>query len=107
MPGVCRVGDLCTGTCDIGAIDCPHNYSGGTCNNGSPSVFINNKAAVRVGDTGATNCPHGGSFSSVAGSSSVYINGEKAVRIGDGITCSVCSHSGTHSTGSGTVFIGG
>lgn len=107
MPGVCRVGDTCSGTCDIGAIDCPHTYNGGTCDNGSPSVFINGKAVVRVGDTGATNCPHIGSFSSTEGSSSVFVNGKAVVRIGDSISCVRCGKSGTHTTGSGTVIIGG
>lgn len=107
MPGAVRVGDLCSGTCDMGYIDCPHSYSGGTCDNGSPSVFINSKAAVRVDDTGATHCPHSGNFKSVAGSSTVFINGKAAVRIGDNITCNSCAHSGSHTTGSGSVFIGG
>ena len=107
MPGACRVGDLCAGNCDIGALDCPHTYNGGTCDFGSPSVFINGKAAVRIGDTGATNCQHSGNFSSVEGSSTVFINGKKAARIGDGITCNSCGQSGEHTTGSSTVYIGG
>ncbi len=107
MPGACRVGDTCSGTCDIGAIDCPHTYDGGTCDNGSPSVFINQRAAVRVDDTGATNCPHGGNFKSTAGSATVFVNGKAAARIGDNITCAVCAQGGSHTTGSGTVFIGG
>ena len=107
MPGACKMGDLCSGTCNIGEMDCPHTYNGGTCDLGSPSVFINGNAAVRFGDTGATHCPHSGTFESSAGSSTVYINGKKAVRIGDGITCISCGQSGTHTTGSGSVFIGG
>ena len=107
MPGACRVGDTCSGKCDIGALCCPHNYDGGTCDNGSPSVFINGKAAVRYGDTGTTYCPHNGSFSSNGGSSTVFINGKKAARIGDSIVCSRCGESGSHTTGSGTVYIGG
>lgn len=107
MPGVCRVGDTCAGICDIGAIDCPHNYSGGTCDTGSPSVFVEGKAVVRVGDTGATNCPHSGNFKSSAGSATVFVNKIPVARIGDGITCTVCGNSGSHTTGSGTVIIGG
>lgn len=107
MAAACRVGDTCAGTCNIGAPDCPHTYSGGTCDTGSPSVFINKKAAVRVNDTGATHCPHGGSFKSSAGSATVFINGKAAVRVGDSITCNTCAQGGSHTTGSGSVFIGG
>lgn len=107
MPGAVKVGDLCSGTCDIGECECPHTYDGGTCDYGSPSVFINGKAACRVGDGGATNCPHGGSFSSTVGSSTVFINNKAAVRTGDSISCTVCGESGSHTTGSSTVFIGG
>ena len=107
MAAACRVGDTCSGTCNIGAMDCPHSYSGGTCDTGSSSVFINGKAAVRVNDTGETHCPHDGNFKSVAGSATVFINGKAAVRVGDYITCSRCAQGGSHTTGSGTVFIGG
>lgn len=107
MPGAVRKGDLCAGVCDMGYEDCPHVYSGGVCGNGSPNVFIGGYEAVRIGDTGATNCPHSGSFRSNAGSATVYINGISAVRVGDGIICIACGKGGDHTTGSDTVFIGG
>lgn len=107
MTGAVRQGDLCAGTCDMGYEECPHSYSGGVCSGGSPSVFFNSKSAVRIGDTGETYCPHGGSFSSDAGSSTVFINGIAAVRIGDGISCMKCGQPGSHTTGSESVFIGG
>lgn len=72
---------------------------------GSPNVFINGRAAGRVGDSyaphGCVNHPtHSGVIAS--GSSSVYINGKAAGRIGDPVSC-----GGTVAEGSSNVFIGG
>lgn len=107
MASAVRVGDKCSGTCNMGYIDCPHSYSGGTCDTGSSDVFFDGRAAHRSEDTGATNCPHIGSFSSLGGSSKVFINGKPAIRVGDSIRCSKCGNSGVHTTGSQSVFIGG
>ena len=72
---------------------------------GSPNVFINGRAAGRVGDSyaphGCVNHPtHSGVIAS--GSSSVYINGKAAGRFGDPVSC-----GGTVAEGSSNVFIGG
>lgn len=71
----------------------------------SPNVYINGRAAGRVGDSyaahGCINHPtHSGVIAS--GSASVFINGKAAGRIGDPVSC-----GGTVAEGSSNVFIGG
>lgn len=71
----------------------------------SPNVFINGKAAGRVGDSysshGCVAHPnHSGTIS--AGSGTVFINGRAAGRVGDAVSC-----GGTVAQGSSDVFIGG
>ncbi|WP_314905014.1 PAAR domain-containing protein [Selenomonas artemidis] len=106
MPGAARIGDRETGTCDLGLPDCPHTRNG-TNTEASPNVLINGRGAHRRGDTGPCNCPHGGVFATTGGSGTVFINGKAAVRIGDATTCGSCGQGGSHTTGSGNVFIGG
>ncbi|UXT51855.1 uropathogenic specific protein [Agrobacterium tumefaciens] len=78
----------------------PSNATGG-----SPTVFINGKPAMRVGDSYAAHtCPkHGGGHGRALaeGSASVSINGRPAGRIDDAIDC-----GGTAQTGSSNVSIG-
>ena len=71
---------------------------------GSPNVFINGKAAGRVGDSyaphGCINHPsHSGTIAS--GSATVFINRKAAGRVGDAVSC------GGVAEGSSNVFIGG
>lgn len=70
----------------------------------SPNVFINGKAAGRIGDSYSSHScrvhsPHAGSVSS--GSGTVFINGKPAARIGDSVSC-----GGNVAEGSPNVFIG-
>jgi uncharacterized Zn-binding protein involved in type VI secretion len=74
---------------------------------GSPTVFIDNRPAARVGDIttlhkkpGGKKCiPHVATIAT--GSSRVFINGKPAARVGDALLdCTVIL------TGSPTVFIG-
>ncbi|GMB00930.1 PAAR domain-containing protein [Pelosinus sp. IPA-1] len=106
MAAVTRQGDSTTGVCNLGLPCCPHGRSG-TNQTDSPNVYVNGKPVHRLHDTGPTNCPHGGTFQSVGGSSTVFINGQPATRIGDTTTCLLCGQSGSHSSGSPNVFIGG
>lgn len=106
MPAATRKGDSETGTCDLGLPDCPHTRNG-TNSLVSDNVFINGRGAHRKSDTGPCNCPHGGTFISVGGSGSVFINGRAATRVGDATSCQACGKSGSHTAGSGNVFIGG
>lgn len=98
MPASVRKGDMSSGH--------PHCYPATPAVEGSPNVFVNNRAAVRLGDAWATHgacdqhTPHSGVSSS--GSSSVFINGKAACRIGDSISC-----GDTMAEGSPNVFIGG
>lgn len=96
MPATTRVGDNNTGH-DL----CPPVALA----SGSSNVFINGRAAVRVGDSYSSHScdvhlPHVGAISS--GSSSVFINGLAAGRIGDSVSC-----GGSVAQGSSDVFIGG
>ena len=106
MPAAARLGDQEVGICDMGLPCCSHSRTG-TNGTVSPDVYINNLGAHRKSDTGPCNCPHGGTFITTGGSTTVFINGRAAIRIGDGTTCQDCGQSGSHTTGSGNVFIGG
>lgn len=87
MPGVTRKGT---------------DSAGGSLAAGSPDVFVNGAAAVRIGDavTGHGDAPHD-SPTMAAGSGSVFVNGIGVCRDGDAATC------GDAATGSGDVFAGG
>lgn len=106
MSSATRVGDNTSGMCDIGCDFCPHGRTG-TNSGGSSNVFINGRAAHRLGDSIDISCPHGGSGESTSGSRSVFINGIPATRTGDSTICVVCGQGGSHSNGSSNVFIGG
>lgn len=106
MSAVCRNGDSTTGVCNPGLPCCPHSRSG-TVSVVSGDVNANGLGVHRLGDTGPTNCPHGGTFASVAGSGSVFCNGQPVVRIGDATVCQGCGQGGSHTSGSGNVFVGG
>ena len=106
MPAATILGDGTTGTCNMGLPCCPHGRSG-TNGTVSSDVFINGLGAHRKGDTGSTNCPHGGTFASMGASATVFINGKGATRIGDTTVCQGCGMSGSHTSGSPNVFIGG
>ena len=96
MSNATRLGDL-----DTGHDACPAT----ALVSASPNVFINGKAAGRVGDSYATHgCVSHASHSGViaAGSTSVFINGKAAGRIGDPVSC-----GGSVAEGSSNVFIGG
>ena len=96
MSSATRLGDLDTGH-DV----CPPT----ALVTASPNVFINGKAAGRVGDSYAAHgCVSHPSHSGViaAGSASVFINGKAAGRIGDPVSC-----GGAVAEGSNNVFIGG
>ena len=78
MPAVARVGDP-------GVVHC----SGYNIAAGSPDVFINNRAAARVGDPSTAHQVPGGkrcgthSSTIASGSRDVFINGRAMARVGD------------------------
>ena len=104
MSDVTRVGDSHSGTCSHGADCCPHSVSG-EFTEGSPNVFVNGKAVVRVGDSLEHNCPHCGTGEASGGSSTVFANGQAVVREGDPV--SYPGGSGTVNQGSSNVSAGG
>lgn len=75
MAAASRLADVCTG------------HPGGPprpCITGSPNVYINSRAALRVGDAWAGH-PHGGIQST--GANTVFINGRRLGRVADHISC--------------------
>ena len=86
MPGVTRKGT---------------DSAGGSLAAGSPNVFVDGAAAVRIGDavTGHGDAPHDSPTMS-AGSGSVFVNGIGVCRAGDAATC------GHTASGSGDVNAG-
>lgn len=94
MPGVCRLGDNCTGH------DC---FGPRTNDSASGNVFVNSTGVHRQGDHWITHCCGPACHDSVlsVGSSTVYINGMQAGRIGDAIGC-----GSVVASGSGNVFFG-
>lgn len=89
MPAVVRIADVCSGH-DA----CPPRAAV----SGSPDVYINGRAAHRVGDAWAAHgcpdhAPHGGVLS--AGSATVYVNGRPLGRIGDPVSCGSSAASGS------------
>ena len=113
MPRFSRAGILGSaerGICSIPIITkhhrCPHRRNANFNGNASPNVFIEGKAAIRLGDGGSCNCPHGGTFSATDSSNSVFINGKGAIRIKDETTCNLCGRKGYVTTACNSVFIG-
>lgn len=92
MPGVARLGDICTGH---GCFPTRVNIGG------SADVFVNSIPAHRQGDGWATHCCgpvcHGSVLAS--GSPNVFANGLELGRIGDPVAC-----GSAVAAGSGNVF---
>ncbi|HEY4303243.1 MAG TPA: PAAR domain-containing protein [Gemmatimonadaceae bacterium] len=106
MPYVGRIGDLSQTPFDNhGCPSCPHPCSGPALV-GSPNVNVNNKPALRVGDSGVHSaCCGPNQWTAQAGSSSVYINGKPAHRLGDVVKH--CGGVGKLITASSNVNAGG
>ncbi|MEO0913109.1 MAG: PAAR domain-containing protein [Pseudomonadota bacterium] len=95
MPKAFRLGDIAEGH-DL----CPPTPA----IEGSPTVFVEGKPVVRLGDQCA---PHGSKDHPVhprsmsAGSGTVFVDGKPATRVGDAVSC-----GGDAAAGSGTVSFG-
>lgn len=105
MPKQGRVGDKSKAPVDAhGKPCCPHAVEGPAIQ-GSPNVFVNSKAALRVGDPGVhTACCGPNTWQAVKGSKSVYINSKPAHRLDD-LTIH-CGGPGQLIEGSDNVFVG-
>ena len=97
MPLAIRKGDLCKGH-----EDWPPRPN----DEGSPNVFINGKAAHRVGDHWITHCnpaPECHDSDAATGSPNVFVNGKPLCRVNDSVACG----SPMGSTHSPNVFVNG
>ena len=105
MPSAGRLGDSAHVPADShGCPACPHSAVG-PATAGSLDVFINEKPALRVGDTGVhAACCGSNTWVAVGGAASVLINGRKAHRQGD--STAHCGGSGSLVEGSPNVIIG-
>lgn len=83
MPGVVRLGDLCTGH---------GSHPPRPSIQGVDSVLINGRPVVVVGNNWASH-PHPGNQST--GSNNVFINGLPVARIGDSISCGSSNKDGS------------
>lgn len=72
---IARIGDPIQATCSI------HGGVGGQWVTGSPTVFADGIAVVRLGDRGIASCGHG--FSATGASSVGFANGIRIHRVGD------------------------
>ncbi len=106
MPGAARLGDKSNvPACVHGCLACPHPGVGPAIA-GSPTVNINSKPAIRVGDNGIhAVCCGPNTWNAVKGSGTVMINGKPAHRMGD--TDQHCGGVGQMIEGSADVIIGG
>jgi uncharacterized Zn-binding protein involved in type VI secretion len=85
--------------------DCPHSCTG-PATQASPNVFVNNKAALRVTDTGVhSHCCGPNTWIAVEGSSTVHINNLDAHRKED--RDQHCGGPGQMIEGSPNVWVGG
>jgi uncharacterized Zn-binding protein involved in type VI secretion len=88
-----------------GCTACPHTVTGPAVT-GSPSVIINHKPALRMGDKGVhAPCCGPNTWSVAGGSASIVINGKPAVRVGD--ATNHCGGQGRMVEGSANVLFGG
>ena len=105
MPEAGRLGDQSHVEADNhGCPACPHAATGSAIG-GSSDVFINNKAALRVGDPGIhAACCGPNTWKAAEGAPAVVINGQLAHRKGDAV--SHCGGTGKLIEGSANVIIG-
>lgn len=100
----CRLGDHANCPADShGKPCCPHNVTGPAVS-ASPDVFINNRAALRVGDNGVHSaCCGPNTWVCAQGSGKVNVNNIPLVRLGD--TTTHCGGTGNMIECSGNVMV--
>jgi len=105
MPAVCRVGDDANNPADShGNICCAHNVTGPAVA-GSPTVSVNGRPVLRVGDPGVHSaCCGPNTWVCAEGSSTVTVNDIPVVRLGD--ATAHCGGPGKMITASENVSIG-
>ena len=108
MAAAARVTDTIQGGvwCPCGLSTCWYDVTGNEAQ-GSPNVFINGNAVIRVGDGGNDSAPCGRTwFTNIQGSHTVFANGQPVVRQGDPVNIHV-DNDGQVVSGSPNVFVGG
>ena len=105
MPPQGRLGDRSLAPADAhGCPGCPHPAIGAAVS-GSPTVNVNGRPALRVGDTGVhAACCGPNVWSAATGAPHVFVNGKAAHRVGDADRH--CGGAGRMIEGSPTVFVG-
>lgn len=100
-----RLGDKSKVPADAhGCPSCPHDATG-PATIGSSNVIINNRPALRVGDSGIhSTCCAANTWKAVAGAKTVFINGQSVHRKDDVVQH--CGGTGKLIEGSSNVFIG-
>jgi uncharacterized Zn-binding protein involved in type VI secretion len=106
MPPAFRLGDNANiPACAHGCPGCPHPAVGPAIL-GSPTVMVNKRPAIRLGDTGIhAACCGPNMWHPTKGSATVFINNKPAIRLGDMTTH--CGGVGQTIAGSPDVIIGG
>ncbi len=106
MPPQGRLGDKSEAKADAhGGVCCPHPVIGPAVI-GSPTVMVNYRPALRVGDKGVhAPCCGTNMWTAKTGSATVIINGSPAHRLGD--ADEHCGGMGTLVEGSPDVIVGG
>ena len=106
MPAQARVSDIAhCPACGHGCLSCDHSVEG-PCTAGSPDVMVNGLPAARMEDPGVhSSCCGSNKWVATGCSTSVFINGIGAHRLGDVTTH--CGGTGTMTTGSPDVMVGG
>ncbi len=103
MRPITRVGDKARCPSDSHGNDCCSHDVQGPAVQGSPDVFINNKAVLRIGDPGVHSaCCGPNTWKTAEGSPTVFINNIPAVRIND--TTTHCGGTGKMIEASPDVF---
>jgi uncharacterized Zn-binding protein involved in type VI secretion len=106
MASLGRLGDMSQSLYDYhGCPACPHPVTGPAIA-GSPSVRVNGRPALRVGDAGVhAACCAQNQWTAQGGSANVFINGNRAHRRGDAVKH--CGSIGQLISGSPDVSVGG
>lgn len=106
MPAAGRLGDKAQCPADAhGCPGCAHSVIGPAVS-GSPDVFVNGRAALRVGDPGVhAACCGPNTWKAAKGSGTVFVNGKPFHRMGD--TTTHCGGTGQLIEGSPDVVVGG
>lgn len=104
MAGLGRVGDIGQTPSDAHGHPCCPHVASGAATHGSSDVFVEDRAALRLGDGGTQRCCGAATWRAATGAKGVFINDLPVHRAGDQTLH--CGGHGILSGGSATVLIG-